>query len=60
MCVYRLPELLAAMTREAAERAATAQSGIPDIPAQSGQKDVAGALVPHTGHERRQVSPSPG
>jgi len=56
MCVYRLPELLAAM----AEQAAEAQSGIPDIPVQSGQKDVAGALVPHTGHELRRVSRSPG
>jgi hypothetical protein len=57
MCVYRLPELLAAM----AEQAAAEQSGIPDIPAQStGGEDVAGALVPHTGHELRQVSRSPG
>lgn len=58
MCVYRLPELLAALAAEAAAK----ESDIPDIPAQvTGQQDVAGALVPHTGHELlRQVSPSPG
>lgn len=57
MCRHRMPELLAAM----AEQVTAEQSGIPDIPAQAtGDEDVAGALAPHTGHERRQVSPSPG
>ena len=52
MCLHRLPEALAALAEEAAKQA---------IPAQpSGHEDVAGVLVPHTGHEHRQVSRSPG
>jgi len=54
MCLHGLREVLAALAEEAAATR-------PDVPAQAtGETDVAGALVQHTGHEPRRVSRSPG
>ena len=54
MCLHGLREVLAALAEEAA-------AARPDIPAQAtGETEVAGVLVPHTGHEPKRVSRSPG